>query len=62
MKYSELKRKLERDGWYILRQAKGSHVIYIHDTKKGKITVPLHGSSEIGKGLEKKILKAAGLK
>ena len=32
-----------------------------HDTKSGKIIFPNHGSQEIGKGLEKKILKDAGL-
>lgn len=30
--------------------------------KPGQLVVPDHGSSEVGKGLENKILKAAGLK
>lgn len=30
--------------------------------KKGTIIFPNHGSQEIGKGLEKKILKDAGIK
>jgi len=33
-----------------------------HETKDGIIIFPNHGSSEIGKGLEKKILKDAGIK
>jgi mRNA interferase HicA len=33
-----------------------------HPVKTGIIIFPDHGSSEIGKGLEKKILKDAGLK
>jgi len=33
-----------------------------HDRKSGVIIFPNHGSQEVGKGLEKKILKAAGLK
>ena len=33
-----------------------------HDTKPGLIIFPNHGSQEIGKGLEKKILKDAGIK
>ncbi|HED38257.1 MAG TPA: type II toxin-antitoxin system HicA family toxin [Ignavibacteria bacterium] len=32
-----------------------------HDNKKGIIIFPNHGSQEIGKGLEKKIRKNAGL-
>ncbi len=42
--------------------AKGSHVKMQHDTKKGTIIFPNHGSQEMGKGLEKKILKDAGFK
>jgi predicted RNA binding protein YcfA (HicA-like mRNA interferase family) len=33
-----------------------------HDTKEGTIIFPNHGSQEMGKGLEKKILKGAGIK
>jgi len=33
-----------------------------HDWRKGMIIFPNHGSQEIGKGLEKKILKSAGIK
>lgn len=61
MKSSELIRILKRDGWFVIRQS-GSHMILIHDTKKGQIVCPSHGSNEIGKGLEKKIMKDAGLK
>ena len=32
-----------------------------HPTKKGIVIFPSHGSKEIGKGLEKKIKKDAGL-
>ena len=61
MKCSELYRILMRDGWYPISQ-KGSHIKMIHETKKGLIIFPNHGSQEIGKGLEKKILKAAAIK
>ncbi|MBK7853081.1 MAG: type II toxin-antitoxin system HicA family toxin [Bacteroidetes bacterium] len=61
MKYNEFLRILKKDGWYILR-VEGSHHIMAHPTKKCTITVPVHGSKEIGKGLANKILKAAGLK
>ena len=60
MKCSELYRILSNDGWYPVSQ-KGSHVKLKHDEKDGIIIFPNHGSKEIGKGLEKKILKAAGI-
>ncbi len=61
MKCSELYRLLIKDGWYPISQ-KGSHVKMKHDTKSGLIIFPNHGIQEVGKGLEKKILKDAGLK
>jgi predicted RNA binding protein YcfA (HicA-like mRNA interferase family) len=51
---------LTNDGWYPISQ-KGSHVKLKHDLKKGIIIFPNHGSQEMGKGLEKKILKDAGI-
>jgi mRNA interferase HicA len=54
MKYSELHRKIIRNGWTLLR-VKGSHYIY---TKNGKnYTTPYHGAKEIGEGLRKQIIK-----
>jgi len=61
MKCSELYRILIKDGWYIHSQS-GSHVKLRHDTKPGTIIFPNHGSQELGKGLEQKIKKDAGLK
>ncbi|MBI1286194.1 MAG: addiction module toxin, HicA family [Flavobacteriales bacterium] len=61
MKCSQLLRILQKDGWYAVSQ-KGSHVKLQHDTKSGTIIFPNHGSQEMGKGLEKKILKDAGIK
>jgi predicted RNA binding protein YcfA (HicA-like mRNA interferase family) len=61
MKCSELYKILTKDGWYPVSQ-KGSHVKLKHSTKSGLIIIPNHGSQEIGKGLEKKILKNAGLR
>jgi len=52
MKCSELYKILTKDGWYAVSQ-KGSHVKMRHETK--------NGSQEMGKGLENKILKDAGL-
>jgi len=61
MKCSELYKILKRDGWYPVSQ-KGSHIKLKHNTKPGIIIFPDHGSQEIGKGLERKILKDSGLK
>ena len=60
MKFSELQRRLEKDGWYIERTKK--HHIYVHPAKPGKIPVGKHGSDEIPKGTLNSILKAAELK
>lgn len=61
MKCSELYRILIKDGWYPVSQV-GSHVKMRHDSKPRTIIFPNHGSQELGKGLEKKIFKDAGLK
>ena len=61
MKCSELFRLLKKEGWYPISQ-KGSHVKMKHDTRDGIIIFSNHGSQEVGKGLEKKILKDAGIK
>ncbi|MFN6377938.1 MAG: type II toxin-antitoxin system HicA family toxin [Flavobacteriales bacterium] len=60
MKCSELYKILTTDGWYPVSQ-KGSHVKLRHQSKNGTIIFPNHGSHEIGKGLQKKILKDAGI-
>jgi predicted RNA binding protein YcfA (HicA-like mRNA interferase family) len=52
---------LRKDGWYPVSQA-GSHVKLKHENKPGIIIFPNHGSQELGRGLEKKLRKDAGLK
>lgn len=60
MKFSELQRKLEKNGWYIDRSKK--HHIYVHPQKPGiKIPVGKHGANEVPSGTLKSILKEAGL-
>ncbi|MBN7809700.1 type II toxin-antitoxin system HicA family toxin [Algoriphagus sp. H41] len=61
MKCSELLRMLTRDGWIMISQS-GSHLKLKHPVKPGTIIFPNHGSKEMGKGLENKILKDAGIK
>lgn len=61
MKCSEAYRLLRKDGWYPVSQ-KGSHVKLQHESKDGVIIFPNHGAQELGKGLEKKLFKQAGIK
>jgi predicted RNA binding protein YcfA (HicA-like mRNA interferase family) len=61
VKSNELYKLLLQHGWTPVSQ-KGSHVKMKHATT-GKIMIfPRHGSQEVGKGLERKILKAANIK
>lgn len=60
MKFSELQRKLEKNGWYMERSKK--HHIYVHPEKPGiKIPVGKHGAKEVPAGTLRSILKEAGL-
>jgi len=61
MKCSEALRILKRDGWYVISQ-NGSHMKLNHNSKSGVVIFPNHGSQELGRGLEKKIFKLAGIK
>ena len=61
MKISELLKILKKDGWYLYRNG-GRHDIYRHPTKPNQLTIPRHGSKEVAKGTEQRILKDAGLK
>lgn len=60
MKFFELYRLLENDGWYIERTK--NHHLFVHPRKKGKIPVGKHGSQEVATGTLNSILKLAGLK
>ena len=55
----DMVKKLKKSGWE-LRRIEGSH----HQMYKNgiRVTVPVHGNKDLGKGLEDKILKEAGLK
>ncbi len=50
---------LLKDGW-LLQRVIGSHHIMIKGRKS--VVVPVHGNKSLGKGLEAKLLKQAGLK
>ena len=61
MKTNELIRKLSKAGCYLVRQGKGSHEIWFSPITELEFVIPNHGSQEIGKGLELKIKKIAGI-
>jgi mRNA interferase HicA len=61
MKCSELLRLLIKDGWFAISK-KGSHIKMKHPIKPGMLIFPDHGAKVMGKGMEKKIRKDAGLK
>lgn len=59
-KVSEIIKLIEADGWYLAR-IKGSHRQYAHRTKKGLVTIAGKPSRDLPPGLERSILKQAGL-
>jgi predicted RNA binding protein YcfA (HicA-like mRNA interferase family) len=61
MKVSEVLRKLQADGWYLVA-TRGSHRQFKHPQKVGRVTVPGKPSDDIAIGTLGSILKQAGLK
>ncbi|MGK5081809.1 type II toxin-antitoxin system HicA family toxin [Bdellovibrionota bacterium FG-1] len=55
----QLVRLLEENGWVLVR-INGSHHILVKGPDS--VSVPVHGNHSLGTGLERKILKKAGLK
>ncbi len=60
MKCKEALRLILKAGWYIHSQS-GSHVKLKHKNYTYSIVFPNHGSKELGKGLQKKLFKQAGI-
>ena len=61
MKFSELTRLLERNGFELVKE-KGSIRYYYKDGIKNLIRLDYHGSKEVPSGTFHALLKAAGLK
>jgi predicted RNA binding protein YcfA (HicA-like mRNA interferase family) len=61
VKFREVIRVLEQDGWTLVR-TRGSHRQYKHRTKPGLVTVPGKPNDDLGPGTLNSILKQAGLK
>jgi len=56
----QLKKMIEADGWYLVRQ-EGSHAQFKHPVKKNLTTLPIH-DKDIKKGTAANILRQAGIK
>lgn len=60
MKYRDLVKIIEQDGWYWKRTV-GSHKLYKHPSKPGGVTIAGHPGKDVPEGTRKSILKQAGL-
>lgn len=59
VKVSEVLRRLERDGWTLVRTT-GSHRIFRHTIKRGTVTVPGKPRDQLAEGTWISIQKQAG--
>ena len=60
LKAREIIRALRRDGWELGR-SKGGHQHFVHPTKPGTVTVPVHKGRDVPTVIIKSIIKQAGL-
>ena len=56
----ELARLLEQHGWE-LRRVSGSHHIYAKPERVERLSVPIHSNQPLKLGLQRHLLKIAGL-
>jgi predicted RNA binding protein YcfA (HicA-like mRNA interferase family) len=61
MKYREIVRLIENDGWQLVAQ-RGSHRQYQHPIKPGKVTVAGKPNKDVPRGTAENILRQAGLR
>ena len=56
----EFARALEHHGWRLLRVV-GSHHVYGKEGNPARISVPIHGNTPLKIGLQRHLMKLAGL-
>ena len=61
MKVREIVKKLESEGWFVVRQ-RGSHRQYKHAKKPGLVTIAGKPKDDLAPGTLNSIFKQAGLK
>jgi predicted RNA binding protein YcfA (HicA-like mRNA interferase family) len=59
LSHAEMRRLLERKGW--VRTRTGRHPVYTKPGVPGIIPLPDHGGKMLGRGLQRKIMRQAGL-
>ena len=59
MKWSELRKIAERNGWYLYRHG-SKHDVYLHKDKDYPVEIERHGSQEVRTGLYYKLKKQIG--
>jgi predicted RNA binding protein YcfA (HicA-like mRNA interferase family) len=60
VKVREAIKLIEADGW-VLSRTRGSHRQYKHATKPGLVTIPGKPARDLPAGLQRSILRQAGL-
>ncbi len=56
----QMSKILKKKGWTLMRIT-GSHHIFIQKDNILRITVPVHGNSDLKNGLQRAIMKQAGI-
>ena len=59
MRWNELRKIIEKHGWYLWREGT-NHDIYRHPQRKEPLLIERHQSQEVRKGLLNKIKKQVG--
>lgn len=59
MKWNELKKLAEANGWYLLKHGK-KHDVYVHPTNRNRLIIGRPGSEEVPVGTYTKLLKQMG--
>jgi predicted RNA binding protein YcfA (HicA-like mRNA interferase family) len=64
VKYRDLIKLIETNGWYFHRMGKGDHMIFRHPTLPGAVVVAGGGklNRDVPTGTQNSILRQAGLK
>lgn len=61
MRFREVRKAVEADGWYLVR-INGSHHHFKHPVKWGLVTIPCHPGKDITTGTLGSIQKVSGVR
>ena len=56
----KLARLVEAKGWHLAR-INGSHHIYVKESRMERIVIPIHGHQDLKTGLQRSLMKIAGI-